>query len=275
MGLPCEVVPTRSVEHAAEAAREAARAGAELALVAGGDGSINAVAQGLVGTQTALGIIPLGTGNVLARELALSLKWRQAIRRLPELEPHRIDVGRSSAGSFLLMAGIGLDTAVIDGVRSGLKRAIGRGAFAVSAYQQATSFEPFRARVEVDDVVIDTEAWQIVVCNSAGYAGVISLAPDATYYDGLLDLVIFPSSVLPMHNLALQTIANMLWGRGVEGAIHTRCRRARIETDRSVGVQLDGDSRSATPFEAEVDPAALRLLAPGSDARLQEREAQQ
>ncbi len=275
VGLPCELVLTSSVEHARKTSRRLAESGARLAIVAGGDGSINSVAQGLVGTETALGVIPLGTGNVLARELGMPLSWRKAVRWLPTLRPHRVDMAWSSAGCFLLMAGMGLDTCVIRGVRTRVKRLLGRGAFVLSACRVARKFSPFQAHIELDGETIDVRAWLVVVSNTASYAGVITLAPGATYYDGVLDLVVLPESTMPLGSLAWQTVANVLWGREMCGAIRRRCRALRVVTDPVVGVQLDGDPRAQTPFEARVLPAALRLLAPGPEIRADEGEVGQ
>src|SRR5262249_6756284 len=113
-GLPTEICLTEGVGHARELAQEAVSAGMEMVIAAGGDGTVNEVVQALAGkTTTALGVLPMGTINVWAREMGIPLKTSQAREVLLRGMRRRVDLGRANSHYFLLMAGIGFDAEVV------------------------------------------------------------------------------------------------------------------------------------------------------------------
>ena len=125
-------------------------------IVSGGDGTINEVLQGLIGTGARLGILPTGTGNVLARELKLPLNSEQAAEVIARGHTRKIYAGcatNEGVGTrryFLLMAGIGLDASVVSRVHPGLKKRIGKAAFWYSGLSQLADWQPIPFEIEVD-----------------------------------------------------------------------------------------------------------------------------
>src|SRR5262245_2308310 len=131
-------LPTKRAGDATRLAAQSVEIGAEVVIVCGGDGTINEAAQSLVGTETALAVLPCGTANVLAREMRLPCDVNELAKLIADRSARTISVGRAVKPDtgwqryFLLMAGIGLDATIVNGVDLGLKRVIGAGAYLAS-----------------------------------------------------------------------------------------------------------------------------------------------
>lgn len=180
-GINVEVAETKYAGHATVLAREAAEAGRIMVVAAGGDGTIAEVANGLLGSDTALGIIPLGTANVLAKEYKLSTTARGianalAYKRTQPLWPGLVRLrGRDQV--FVQMVGLGFDGAVVHGLQPLLKRAIGRGAYVWQSLWESVAYPFPCVRLSVDGH--DYEAASVVVSKGRLYGGPYLLAPNA------------------------------------------------------------------------------------------------
>jgi diacylglycerol kinase (ATP) len=259
---------TEGPGHAAELAREAISEGASRIVAAGGDGTVSEIASTLAAAPegAALGILPLGTGNDLARSLGVPLDLQSAARVLREGAERRIDVARvESAGpSFMVIgstAGLGGDIAA--GLDVYLKRAWGAGVYLRMALAEIGSARTYRATIELDDETLELDVTNIVVANARFQGGGIPLAPEARLDDGLLDLVVLP---------ALSTI-KLLWlvplilsGRQLRSrfVIHRRARRVRVAAEAPMPVTIDGEPGGRGPVSYEVEPGALRVICPAS-----------
>jgi YegS/Rv2252/BmrU family lipid kinase len=242
---------------------EAARNGSELIVAMGGDGTIMEVANGLVGTNAILGIIPLGSANVFAAELGIPNDPEAAARLL--FEGNRIcevDLGRVGNRYFALRASVGLEAEVIEETDRDLKNRLGRIAYVVKGIQELREAEQARYIVETDKERVTTEAITVYVTNAAT-AGQrpFLLGPDIQVNDGLLDVCIFSASGL--------TDAAAILGKIILGdyeadarAQYLKARRIRVEADPPQLVQLDGEMHGETPVEIEVVPAALKVICP-------------
>src|SRR5437588_6434197 len=120
-GWSVTIVPTDGPAHATAIARDAAAAGSDVIIVSGGDGTINEAVNGIAGTETALAVLPGGTANVWAKEIGVRKDPLAAMRQMLTGERRRIDLGRAGDRYFLLMAGIGLDGAVVARMTPGFK----------------------------------------------------------------------------------------------------------------------------------------------------------
>src|SRR5258708_24500883 len=151
-----DLVSTTGPGDAMRLALEATKAGYNEVLVSGGDGTINEVLQGIVGTGARLGILPQGTGNVLARELKLPLHSRRGAEVIAQGCHRKVYAGCAIAETsgarryFFLMAGIGLDAAVVRRVRPGLKKRIGKAAFWYSGLSELADWQPIPFEIEID-----------------------------------------------------------------------------------------------------------------------------
>ena len=179
--------------HATQLAREAAREGYDVVVDCGGDGTLSEIVDGVVGMGIAVGTLPGGTANLWARELGISRNLRVAAMQLVNGERRRVDVGRLEINGghsqhFLLMAGLGLDGAVMARVSKPLKNRIGRLAVGVAAVEALPRFRTTPVQIEIDGIHWEGDIAQILVGNTRRYAGFTRITPDAYVDDGMLDL---------------------------------------------------------------------------------------
>jgi YegS/Rv2252/BmrU family lipid kinase len=259
LGWQIEVVETQSKGDATRIAAEAAQAGLPVVLVAGGDGTINEVIQGLAGSDTALGAIPLGTMNVWVRELGLSLDPTQTLRELLRGQVRRIDLGRANDRYFLLMAGLGFDAHAMLAVQGQTKRRFGPFAILAAGAVAALKMRGSRLRVRADGRTFSTDAVLVTIGNTRLWAGAVEITHHATAADGLLDVCIFPgrSLLTRLRHLLLVVI-----GRHDDDpeVMYFQARELHVAARPTLPLQLDGDPFGSTPLRVEVVPEALRVL---------------
>lgn len=266
--------PTDHAGHATELARAAADRGQGLVIAAGGDGTLNEVANGLVHSETAMALLPVGTGNSFARELGL----------LPPnlLEPHNIlesshllaqgyrvqaDVGRLDNGRYwLLWVGTGADGYVIEQVepRSKLFKRLGRGGYAAKALFFLPGFAGVRASVTVDGESLSDDYLLINISNCRLFGGgEFLLNAHGVMDDGLFEVWLFKGREWPtlqlMRYILDVSLENHLNNPNVE---MRRGRSITIHTQPVTGFHADGEPIGRTPFSTTVEPRALRLLIP-------------
>lgn len=249
--------------HATDLAATAATEKRDLVVAAGGDGTINEVVQGLVGSQTALGVIPVGTVNVWAQEIGLP-RSPEMLAALLAAGPRRtVDLGLAGDRYFLLMAGIGLDAAIVAGVDIGLKRRVGRWAYAASVIRQAAGARGDLVRVELDGVVEQHRLFMLVVGNTRRYAGYFQITPEAQVDDGLLDICIVPGNRFAT---SLPQVAAVLTGLDPlrKRLIYRRARKITVTAERALHLQVDGDVAGFSPVTIECVHRALTVVLPRS-----------
>ena len=245
-------------------AHRALEAGVDLVMVAGGDGTVRAVSSQLAGTEMPMALIPAGTGNLLARNLSIPLDTDAAIRlalhgRLTAIDmvTCTFDDGKER---FVVMAGMGLDAQIMESTDSGLKKVIRSGAYAVAAVQNAVP-DPFTATITLDDEPPEQRQMVMALMGNVGtITGGMTLFPDATPTDGMVDLLLAsPGKVVDWARLGAQ----ILTGQEMEGFTLTRARKVLIEVDRPVPFELDGDTAGSTrSLRAEVEEGALHVVVP-------------
>ena len=242
-------------------AEMAVNAGYDLVVAAGGDGTVSEALQPLVGTDVVLGVLPLGTGNVWAREVGIPLDLPGAVRVLLEGRVRRVDVGRAGHRNFLLMAGIGFDAAVTRQIDPRRKRRLGMIAYLVAGVAVAFSFIGHKVQLNVDGVRRTYRALLIVIGNSRRYGGDVSLTAEARIDDGLLDVCVFKGTGLV--EVAWHLISVLL-GRHVHdpGVDYLRARRLTVVSDSPLPVQVDGDTIGETPMAFTVRARSLNVLVP-------------
>lgn len=270
------VRPTTGPGTAGEVARAALAGGADLVLAAGGDGTINETAEGLVGSNVPMGILPAGTANVLATELQLGKTWEEAARCLAECRPQRIAVGRLMPAHgcprhFLSMAGVGLDAHIISRVNPRLKAIAGKFAYWVAGWSLVGRKLP-EFRVQVDGRELHCSF--ALAARVRNYGGDFEIARETTLYDDCFEVVLFEGRNAARYvKYFAGMAANRL--RGMEGVTVLRARELRVESPRAgpINIQIDGEFAGPLPAGIEIVPDALTLLIPpgygaGSAARL-------
>jgi YegS/Rv2252/BmrU family lipid kinase len=260
LGWHIDVRETHARGDATRLAADAARAGLPIVLVAGGDGTLNEVVQGLAGTETAVGAIPLGTMNVWVRELGLPLEPAETLRELLLGQVRRIDLGRLNDRYFLLMAGLGFDAAAMHAVEGQPKRRFGPVAVLAAGAVMALGSRGSRLRVRADGRTFATNALLVTIGNTRLWAGADQITHHATAADGLLDVCIFPgrSLLTKLRHLVLVVIGRHDNDPEVE---YFQVRELHVAARPALQVQLDGEPVGTTPIRVEVVPGALRVLA--------------
>lgn len=248
---------------------EALAEGCTTVVTVGGDGTVNDVIQGLCADRTkaqaALGLIPMGTANVLARIFSLPLRDpARAAQIIQEGQTRTIDLGRSGTHWFAFVAGVGFDGAVTRAIDIRFKRRYGEWAYVASAMRQAVSYPCHRMTVRLDGGEPQTyDAYLLLAANGSRYAGRFQLGPQVRMDDGKLDIFI----CLWRRPLAAALLAHAvaLGGNRVgttSGILHFQASRVEVEAVRPLPVQLDGDAAGETPVAIETVPNALTVLAP-------------
>jgi diacylglycerol kinase (ATP) len=255
-GVRLDVAETRCSGDAACLAREAAARGEKMVVAAGGDGTIAEVANGLLGSGVRLGVIPLGTANVLAHELALpfapgAVAAALAFGRTRLLWP---GMARSAEGArlFVQMLGIGFDAHVVHRLPVPLKRAFGRGAYVLQTMRDAVSYRYPPITVRIDDQ--ETQAASVIVSKGRFYGGRYLLAHDAAPADPGFSVSLFRyggAGAALMYGAALPFD---LLAR-TPGIRQLRARRVDVVGNTTIPAQADGDPAGWAPLSV-VDAAA-------------------
>jgi diacylglycerol kinase (ATP) len=233
--------------------------------VVGGDGTINEVANGMLGSSVPLGILPGGTANVLAQELGIGSNLERAVDHLSQCEPITIAVGRlrsESAGlrHFLLMTGVGLDAHIVYHLNPRSKAALGKIAYWLGGFRQVgRRFEEFGVRV-------DGQVYQVsfaLASRVKNYGGDLTIARSASLLQPDFELVLFTGENSFTY---LKYFAGVLTGRlaRMRGITVLRSREAEFlgPTRGPIHVQIDGEYGGKIPARIELVPDALRLLVP-------------
>jgi len=181
------IVFTNNAMHASELALEAVGQ-YDYVVAVGGDGTVNEIASSIVGTDTALGIIPFGSGNGLARFLGIPMDTREAIKTLNKEKVELIDSGKLNGQYFFNMAGMGFD-AHISEVFSHEKRR-GFVTYIKSTFREINNYKPQTYHIEIDGKLYEREAFMLSFANSSQYGNNAHISPHASVQDGLIDVCI-------------------------------------------------------------------------------------
>lgn len=190
--------------HATELAKKAVSSGFEIVVAVGGDGTVNEVALGLIGTTTPLGIIPMGSGNGLARDLGISMDITKNTRTLIDGNVQQIDICRINNQKFLCTSGIGFDAQVADKMSKASTRGFLR--YILLTVKESIAFKPFIIKMNVDSVLIEKPVFLVTFANASQFGNNAYIAPAASMTDGLIDVVVvnpFHKIMLPVFGLGL------------------------------------------------------------------------
>jgi len=240
-------------------------------LVAGGDGTINEVINGLMASvhdgkaPLPIGLIPQGTQNVLAAELDINSYNLSGLHELFAAGKTReIDLGRAGDRYFTLMAGFGFDAAVVNDVVRPIKQLIGPGAYMIASLGALAKYTSTLVRLTIDDEVYETDAFLVIVANAASYGyKQIKLTPFAVMDDGWLDVCVFERAVTDKVGFVTQLMAVIARRHLRDPRVrYYRCRNITVESTPNIKGQLDGDPFVDTPVKIQIVPKALRIFVP-------------
>lgn len=250
---------TRYVAHACELAKAAVADGVDVVVAVGGDGTVNEVARSLTGTSTALGIIPCGSGNGLARHLGIPLDVKKAIEFLNTAQPVSVDYGKINDTPFFCTCGIGFDALVSSSFARGNRR--GLWGYMNRTLNDWLSYEPEVYEIESESFKKDYKAFLIACGNAAQYGNNAYISPNASMCDGLLSVTIlepFPAVDVPL-------ILSQLFGRTLMRNGHIKTLEAKwlkIRRKAAGPVHFDGEpAQMDAEIFIEIVPRGLNVMA--------------
>lgn len=260
-GASVVTVETTAPGHAEAIAREVDESRIDLIAAAGGDGTINEIVNGLRGKKIALGIIPLGTANVLADEIGLSRRVDSIARALAFGPLHKIHLGEVNGRRFTMMAGAGFDANVVSAVSLPLKKKLGPLAYVWQTMKQAFTESSQPCDVQIDGVLHTTAS--VVVCNGRHYGGPFVAAPNASLTSDVFSVILLKShgwfavlrysAALVLGRLAQLRDVEIIFGREIV-----------VQGVGGQPVQADGDIVAALPVHIRVDPEPIWLAFPAT-----------
>jgi diacylglycerol kinase (ATP) len=260
------LVPTTGPGTAGEIARRGIADGAGMIIAAGGDGTINEVAEGMVHTQVPLGILPAGTANVLASETGMSTNMQRAAQELAHCQAERISAGSLRYRNvnrlprhFLLMAGVGLDAQVVYNIHAPLKQRVGKIAYWVAGFSLVGSKLPeFEVKVDGTPYLCSFA----LLSKVRNYGGDLEIARTTTLFDDQFEVVLFEG---PRASRYLKYFSGVLFNRlqGMTGVKVLRAEKISIAgADERVHMQIDGEYAGKPPVSFEIVKDAITLLLP-------------
>lgn len=262
-GVECEVLDTRPDESLAEGVRRCVGGTWDVIVAAGGDGTVSAVGDGLFGSPVPLGIIPAGTGNMIARELGIPDGMEAAVSLIAG--PHRarrIDAMRIGGRVYILNASVGISASVIGGTTRKSKSRFGSIAYFGTAILKMLSSRPRHLVVEVDGVAHPYRALDVTIMN-CGLLGKLLHpgGPDIQIDDGHLGVWILNlKTVWDYPRYAIGVVTG--WKKTPQAHFVRAAHAVSIRSRGPLPVQADGDMIGSTPIEAEVLPGALTVWCP-------------
>ncbi len=277
-GWSIRLIKTRSGGHVTQLARKAAEVGKDVLFVVGGDGTINLAVRGLAGSETALGVLPGGTANVLAQEMGLpGLSWtrmmalEESARRLADSSVHAVDMGQCGGIPFLMWTGVGLDAYAIHHIepRPRGEKLFANMSYAASTAYHATLWHGINLKVTADNLNISGHYLLALISNIHLYAGGLAqISPYALLDDGMMDLWLFEGDTLVD---TIQMAWDLYAGRHVDSErVHqVGFKHVLLESDSALYVQVDAEPLPyhAHSIEISVIPQGLRLLVPKDTPR--------
>ena len=248
----------------------AVKAGVDVVVAVGGDGAVGQVIQSLAGTKVALGIVPMGTGNLLAGNLDIPKGVDHAVKVLVDGGRRRIDLGRLSLGGrrtvFAVACGVGFDADIMATTGSDEKRRIGILAYVASAIRRQGEIRDVTHEVTLDGVRRSMEAAQVLIANFGGMGAGVRARLEVEPDDGLLDVLVIRASG-PLGGLLAgwEALRQDEPGESPEGHVYrVRARKIRVSTAVRRLVETDGSVVGRTPIRVSVRPAALTVVVPAS-----------
>jgi diacylglycerol kinase (ATP) len=280
-GWRVEVAESVNGRHTTQLARMAAQENFRAVFAVGGDGTAGQAASGLLGSQTALGVLPAGTTNVWAREMGIHAFiwpriWRlyQNTRLLVEAPPCPVDVGLCNGQPFLLWAGIGLDAMTVKKLdpRKRFEKYLNVPEYFAATVWNATIWHGMNLRVTADDKQVEGHYLLAIVSNIRHYGGPLQISPAAYLDDGEMDLWLLSGSTLAD---AFRHFFDIQSGRHLSSDL-ARCmpsRKVTIESDTHFPIQIDGEPLiGAQQAVLEVLPKKLLILMPPQASYLLQNE---
>lgn len=234
----------------------------DIVIAVGGDGTVNEVASGIVGSNTVLGVLPYGSGNGLSRFLGVPMDPAKAIRNINQWHVEAIDAGLADGRWFFNMAGMGFDAHIAEVFSRDGKR--GFFTYVKSAFREVMNYKADKYQLNIDGKLYEREAFMLSIANSSQYGNNAHVSPDASVQDGLLDVcIIKPFPLWRFPELGVRMFTKTATGSKYLEII--KGKNIMINRAHEGPMHLDGEPHiSGATVEIKVVPASLRIIAGSS-----------
>ena len=253
-----EIKYTQYPKHASILADEAAKADYYAVIAVGGDGTINEVASSLVYSKTALGIIPLGSGNGFSYHIGLRRNIKKAIKTLNECYTMAVDTGEANGRFFINVAGLGLDATVAYKTKLNTKR--GFFPYFINTLKESLRFKFLRLQITTSNKVWEGEYAMAVIANGSVYGYDFTIAPEASITDGVFDVILIKKTQIFRYFLMVPRMLNKTIHKSplVE---YFRAPQIKIENKDKGYFHVDGEGlQSDESIEFQIRPASILVL---------------
>jgi diacylglycerol kinase (ATP) len=256
-----ELVETHSKGDGIAIARSAVESGAKVVAAAGGDGTCGEVVNGIVGAEACLGIVPLGTGNDMARTLGIGNDIEGAVHTLFEGKSRAVDLGKLDHTWFINVAGCGFDALVADRVNRGIHYARGTTAYIIGLLQILAAFRAAHFKLDIDGKQFKARGMLCAIANAPSYGGGMKIAPDAKIDDGYFD-IIFLGEVSKYE--FIKTFPRVYKGTHLThpGVKVFRAKELTLGSEPPLPLLVDGEVLGFTPAKFTLYPLALKVMTP-------------
>ena len=256
------IVFTEYAGHATELAHQYARMGFDAVVAVGGDGTVNEVARGLKDTKTALGILPMGSGNGFARHLNIPIRPQKALEMINHSEPINVDYGLANGRLFVSTCGTGFDAVVADNFAGSNKR--GFMTYLQNTLKVAFSYQPQTYHIVGDGLDVTHKAFLITFANANQWGYEAMIAPKASVQDGKMDIMLMSShAILGSASLALRLFTGSIDNSYFMDTI--RAKEITLEREEVAPFHIDGD-----PVEMDKD-IHIKIVANGLKVLVEKR----
>lgn len=241
--------------HATELAKKAVQEDFQLVVAVGGDGTVNEVAQGLIGSNVPMGIIPMGSGNGLARELGISMNMKKSAGTLVDGRNLQLDVCKLNNQRFLCTSGIGFDAMIAEKMSKASSRGFLK--YVQLVIQESISFKPVPVKMKIDGLPIQEQIFLVTFANATQFGNNAFIAPGASMTDGLIDVVV----VKKFSKIWMPVFAIALFSKLIPRLPFVDCYKARqidLEMADTPYFHFDGEPGKLTiPAQVKLDPEKI------------------
>ncbi len=262
LGIEIERTPTfRTIQELISETANAISRKVPLVIAGGGDGTFSSLARLFVGSQTTLGVLPLGTGNQFARDLGIPADPRVACEIIANGKVAGVDMGFAANDYFMNVATVGVTTLIAQNLTTESKRKFGRFVYAIALVNALRTVKPFVAKLKTNNGEIEFETLQVVIGNGRYHAGPFAISPNASITEGRLSIYALKTS-----SRAAFLKLGLYLPTGHHGdlpEIHTEeATEGTLTTTSPQRVTIDGETSARTPLSFKIVPNCLQVMVP-------------
>ncbi|MEE9437852.1 MAG: diacylglycerol kinase family protein [Saprospiraceae bacterium] len=257
-----DILYTEYAGHAIALSQKCIDQNTDIIVAIGGDGSVNEVAQPIIGTETIFGIVPAGSGNGFARHLGISTNLKKGIRALNDSRIVRVDTCTVNNKAFVNVSGIGFDARIAYLTKKNSKR--GFFPYLKTSIKQSRKFSPTILQIHIDDMVFDGDYTAVIIANASMYGYNFTIAPEATITDGVMDVVLIKKTAIYKYFFSSYRFLNRSLHKSNLTETY-QAKKIKIVVKENDYYHIDGEGfKLSEPLVYSILPKSLNVLIPNA-----------